>query len=39
MLGIVGAVMAIPIAASVRVVMSPMVATMHDPAPTDRPDS
>jgi predicted PurR-regulated permease PerM len=39
MLGIVGAVMAIPIAASVRVVMSPMVATMDDPAPTDRPDS
>jgi predicted PurR-regulated permease PerM len=39
MLGLVGAVMAIPIAASVRVVMSRMVATMHEPAPTDGPDS
>jgi predicted PurR-regulated permease PerM len=32
-LGVVGAVMAIPIAAAVKVVMAPAIATMHQPPP------
>jgi predicted PurR-regulated permease PerM len=39
LLGLVGAIMAIPIAATVKVVMSPMVATMHERPSTDRPGS
>lgn len=37
-LGLVGAVMAIPVAATVKVVMSPTITTMHGPAPADPPE-
>lgn len=38
-LGLVGAVMAIPIAAAVKVLMSPAIASMHGPLPQDAPES
>jgi predicted PurR-regulated permease PerM len=36
-LGLVGAIMAIPIAATVKVVLSPTIATMHDPPASTSP--
>jgi predicted PurR-regulated permease PerM len=38
-LGLVGAIMAIPVAAAVKVVMSQAVATMHEPQPQGRSES
>ncbi|HEX2356485.1 MAG TPA: AI-2E family transporter [Micromonosporaceae bacterium] len=38
-LGLVGAVMAIPIAATLKVVMSPTIARMYEPSPPAHPDS
>jgi predicted PurR-regulated permease PerM len=38
-LGLVGAVMAIPIAATVKVVMTPRIAAMYESPPPDNPES
>jgi len=39
LLGLIGALMAIPIAAAVKVLMSPMVAKLDSPSPADGSES